>query len=396
MIFFDKFRNICIIHPNRFAYSETFIHNHIRHLPANMHVVYGGLMSGQMMHFSGKESDQFLVPPFFRRAETLKNIFLRLFKSAYKDETPDLKKKLSPVTTRHLSNFLLKRNIHAVLAEYGPTGVAVMDACRKADVPLIVHFHGYDAHQHDLIRTYQSLYLKMFTQAAAVIAVSRKMEKKLLQLGAPPEKIHYNVCGIDSEQFKAAHPGNNPPLFLATGRFVNKKGPHLTLLAFNKLLKKCPSARLVMVGDGPLLEPCMHLSKALNLSNSVEFAGILTHDQIALMMRKARAFVQHSVTAVSGDSEGTPVSILEACASGLPVISTRHAGIIDIIVENQTGFLVDEFDIYKMSNHMVTLAQSNELAQSVGNKARNHILKYYTMEKSINNLWKIISDQIKN
>jgi colanic acid/amylovoran biosynthesis glycosyltransferase len=387
-------KNICVIHPTKFAYSETFIHNHIHFLPANVHALYGGLMSGEMRVSSDLKSEQLLVPPFYRRAEKLKNLFLRFGKYADDQTQNDLSKKLSPVSTWYLSKYFIKNKIHAVLAEYGPTGTAVMEACRKAGVPLIVHFHGYDAHLNDLTDAYSRLYRKMFFQAGAIVAVSRKMEKQLIKLGAPPEKIHYNVCGIEMTLFKATDPGKNPPHFLAVGRFVDKKAPYLTILAFKELLNHFPSARLVMVGDGPLLETCIHLSKALNLSNSIEFTGPLKHDQVAMLMQKSRAFVQHSVTPGSGDSEGTPVSLLEACASGLPIISTRHAGIKDIIIENKIGFLVDEFDIQQMTKHMIALAQQPELALDLGKNGRSHILNHLTMEKSINTLWKIISDQI--
>lgn len=387
-------KNICVIHPTKFAYSETFIHNHIRYLPAKVHDLYGGLMSGEMRVSFESTSDQLLVPRFYRRAEKLKNLFLQLGQSADKPALQESNKKLSSFSTGFLSKYFIKHKIHAVLAEYGPTGAAVMEACQKAGVPLIVHFHGYDAHLKDLTDAYSRLYRKMFTQAGAIVAVSRKMEKQLIQLGAPPEKIHYNVCGIETTRFKATDPSKNPPHFLAVGRFVDKKAPSLTILAFKELLNHFPSARLVMVGDGPLLETCTQMSKALNIGDSIEFTGPLKHDKVAMLMQKSRAFVQHSVTPGSGDSEGTPVSLLEACASGLPIISTRHAGIRDIIIENEFGFLVDEFDIQQMVKHMITLAQQPELALSLGRNARNHILNHLTMEKSINTLWKIISDQI--
>jgi len=351
-------------------------------------------MSGEMMVSMDSKSDQLLVPSFFRRTETLKNLLLRLLIPIDKNVSHDLNKKLSPLSTRYLSKFLTKQKIQAVLAEYGPTGAAVMDACRIADIPLIVHFHGYDAHLREITSAYNNLYQQMFRQASALVTVSHKMSKQLIKLGAPPEKIHHNVYGIETDRFKASDPIKNPPHFLAVGRFVDKKAPYLTILAFKELLNHFPSARLVMVGNGPLLETCIQMSKALNLDNSIEFTGPMEHDKVAMMMSEARAFVQHSVTPSSGDSEGTPVSVLEACASGLPVISTRHAGIKDIIVENKTGFLVDEFNIKEMTKHMISLAQDPELARTIGKNARENILNNYTMEKSINNLWKIISDQI--
>jgi len=349
-------------------------------------------MSGEMMVSS--KSDQLLVPPFYRSAEKLKNLFFRFGKYIDDSTSHDSSKKLSPVKTKYLSKYLIKNRIQAVLAEYGPTGAAVMDACRMANVPLIVHFHGYDAHRKDITSSYKHLYRQMFGQASAIVVVSSKMNKQLIELGAPPEKIYYNVYGVETDRFKATDPGKNPPRFLAVGRFVDKKAPYLTILAFKELLNHFSSARLVMVGDGPLLETCTQISKALNIRNSIEFTGPLKHDKVAMLMQKSRAFVQHSVTSGSGDSEGTPVSLLEACASGLPIISTRHAGIKDIIIENEFGFLVDESDIQQMAKHMITLAQQPELALSLGKNARNHILKHLTMEKSINNLWKIISDQI--
>jgi colanic acid/amylovoran biosynthesis glycosyltransferase len=389
-----KSNSLCIIHPNKFAYSETFIHNHIRHLPAKVHVLHGGLMSGEMMVSMDSKSDQLLVPSFLRRTETLKNLLLRLLIPIDKNVSHDLNKKLSPLSTRYLSKFLTKQKIQAVLAEYGPTGAAVMDACRIANVPLIVHFHGYDAHLREITSAYNNLYQQMFRQASALVTVSRKMKKQLIKLGAPPEKIHHNVYGIETDRFKATDPSKNPPHFLAVGRFVDKKAPYLTIMAFKELLDHFPSARLVMVGDGPMLEPCIQISRALNISNSIEFTGPLKHDNVAMLMQKSRAFVQHSVTSGSGDSEGTPVSLLEACASGLPVISTRHAGIKDIIIENKFGFLVNEFDIQQMTKHMIALAQYPKLALDLGKNGRAHILNHMTMEKSINNLWKIISDQI--
>jgi glycosyltransferase involved in cell wall biosynthesis len=111
-------------------------------------------------------------------------------------------------------------------------------------------------------------------------------------------------------------------------------------------------------------------------------------------MQKARAFLQHSVQALNGDSEGTPVSIIEAGASGLPVVSTRHAGIPDVIVEEETGFLVDERDVAGMAHYMQLLAEDPQFASRIGRAARQHIQGGYSMEQSISRLWSIIQDSV--
>lgn len=375
-------KSICLIHPNKSAYSETFIHGHIHHLPAKVHVIYGL----EMLTHQEKE-DKLLVPSQLR---ILSLWYSRLHNHFKNSSYNELGKELDLVSTFMLRRFLRSNRIDAVLAEYGHTGVAVMSACMKAQVPLVVHFHGFDAHSKPIVEAYKSNYMKMFTCASAIVVVSRDMEEKLLELDAPRDKVYYNVCGVDIDKFKKTHPDKNPAVFIAVGRFVDKKAPHLTLLAFKKVLDRCPSARLIMIADGPLLEPCRHMVYALGMTHAVDFLGPKNHNEVAEKMREARAFVQHSLTTSCGDSEGTPVGILEAGSSGLPVVSTRHAGITDVVNENETGFLVDEYDVDGMAEHMITLVKKPELALEMGGKAREYIKNNYSMQKSIESLWNII------
>src|SRR4030095_662225 len=106
--------------------------------------------------------------------------------------------------------------------------------------------------------------------------------------------------------------------------------------------------------------------------------------------------VQHSVVAPSGDCEGTPVSILEAGATGLPVVSTRHAGIPDVVIEGDTGFLVDEGDVAGMARHMIQIARNPRLADTMGRAARKHIEQNFSKDQRIKNLWSIIEGAIVN
>jgi glycosyltransferase involved in cell wall biosynthesis len=289
-----------------------------------------------------------------------------------------------------LRRHLCREKVEAVLAEFGYAGASVSDACHAAGVPLIVYFHGNDAFKQKWLAQYQAAYQRMFATVAAVIAVSRDLEQRLADLGAPRDRLFYNPCGADTSLFTGADPGASPPTFLSVGRFVDKKAPHLTLLAFREVVRACPEARLILVGDGVLVEACRQLTRALDMEKTVDFLGVQSPAEVAALMREVRAFVLHSVTTSDGDVEGTPVAILEAGAAGLPVVSTRHAGIKDVVIHGETGFLIDEGDVQGMACYMVELARDPGLAARLGQRAREHVCENFSMEKSLTTLWGII------
>jgi glycosyltransferase involved in cell wall biosynthesis len=219
------------------------------------------------------------------------------------------------------------------------------------------------------------------------------MQEQLARLGAPRDKIVYIPYGVDTTVFDRAAPAEAPPWFVAVGRFVEKKAPFITLSAFAKVLPLCPEARLTMIGDGPLLGPCKHLAHAMGISSAVEFLGPQSPEAVAATMRKSRAFVQHSVRATNGDCEGTPVAILEAQAAGLPVVATRHAGIKDVVVEGQSGLLVDELDGDGMADAMRLLAEDAGLAARMGRVGRQIVLDSFSLPRAIQRLASLIEGQ---
>ena len=291
--------------------------------------------------------------------------------------------------------FLKKYKIDAVLAEYGPSAVSVLDACDDASVPLIAHFHGWDAYsEYELNRNAEN-YRKLFKHAAAVIAVSQHMRNQLLTLGSVPEKTFYNSCGAEIPSELKANPDQVGKRFLMVGRLIEKKAPFVSILAFAKVASSCQDARLDIVGDGPLRDACMLLCESLRLSDKVVFHGALSHDLVLDLMSKARCFIQHSVRAPNGDREGTPVGVLEAMGIGLPVVATRHGGILDVIKSGKTGTLVDEYDLEGMAQAMKEYANNTDLAQQIGENARAEVTKKWTNARSIERLWMIIERTIK-
>jgi len=202
--------------------------------------------------------------------------------------------------------------------------------------------------------------------------------------------LHLNACGVDQNRYAGGNPATKGPVFLGVGRFVEKKAPYLTVLAFSKVVQIVPDARLIMVGDGPLLGPCKRLAAALGVSSTIEFLGVQGSSRVCELLRNSRAFVQHSLEADDGDCEGTPVAVIEAQMTGLPVISTRHAGIPDVVIDGETGFIVDEGDADRMSARMSQLACDPELAGRMGQAARKRAEAHYTLDRHLNQLAEMI------
>jgi len=277
-----------------------------------------------------------------------------------------------------------------LLAEHGQTGVAVMAAAQAAGVRLVVHFHGCDAYQRVILERHARSYHELFEQAAAIIAVSRDMERQLVRLGAPANRVAYVPCGVDSTAFCGGDPATAPPLLLAVGRFVPKKGQLQTLRAFAIVAEQCAEARLVLIGEGPLRDAALGLAAELGLAERVRFLGRRSHAEVAAALRGARALVQHSLRAEDGDCEGTPLSVLEAGACGLPVIATRHGGIPDVVLDGLTGLLVDEHDIEAMAAQMVRLCEQPELAATLGRAAQQRVRTAFSQERQVGRLWRIM------
>ncbi|QDV82910.1 glycosyltransferase [Planctomycetes bacterium TBK1r] len=362
---------ILIAKPKPSEVSETFIRLHEQRLEGVQGVVY---FQDQIPYLNKSPA---LRQTFAPRAS--RKIQRMLSRADWKQEIED-----------GIEAAIKKSAAGVVLAEYGMAGVKVAAACQRLGIPLVVHFHGYDACSSEILDSVGRGYPAMFRCAAAVIAVSYEMERRLLALGCPAEKLIYCPYGVDVARFVDCSSIETPPTFLSVGRFVDKKAPHLTLLAFEKLVRNDSSARLIMIGDGPLLGSCQDMVLALGIAESVTFMGSQSHEVVAQKMQACRAFVMHSVTAFNGDMEGTPNAVLEAGACGKAVVATRHAGIPDVVVEGETGLLSDERDVCNMAMQMTELVGHPAVAQALGRQAAERVRRYYPLGSSLKRLSTIL------
>lgn len=369
--------NLCIVKPNKSGYSETFIQEHINKLAGHKKVVYGGAFPVY------NHLDQFLISS---KLDLLSYLFQKRI----------LKRLRIKVRDMAFVRYLKKEKIAAVFAEYGFTGAMVTEACKQAKIPLIMHFHGGDAHHKQTVSDYLPLYKEAFAYASGIVAVSLDMVETLVKLGAPREKISFISCGVDINAFKPVKI-SEAKNFISVGRFVEKKSPLSIIKAFKKLIDVHPDAKLWMVGNGPLFNTASKLISDLGLDDKIQLTGAITQQEIRKLLANSRCFIQHSVTAPDGDMEGTPVAILEAAASGLPIVSTRHAGIKQAVLDGVSGYLVGEFEIEKMAEKMVEVAAaSTDKLTLMGAEARKHIAENYFIEGQISKLNNIILQSINN
>ncbi len=361
--------NIAIFTPSQNPYSETFIQAHKNYLKGNVFYYYGR----KNIQLEGVSS---LSSPLERRILNLKRRFLKK-PSRFIQETIIL-------------NSLRKNKIDIVLAEYGTHAHFILPYIKKAGLPLVVHFHGYDASVTEVVKKHNN-YKEVFQYATKVVAVSRKMEHMLLEMGCTREKLVYNVYGPQPE-FVEVQPKFTKKQFVGIGRFTDKKAPYYTILAFKKAIVNHPDAKLIMAGDGPLLNSCKNLIKHLGIEAQVELPGVITPVRYRELLSESIGFVQHSITAENGDMEGTPLAVLEASVAGIPVVSTKHAGIPDVIIHEETGLLCEEHDVEGMAINIIGLLDDETLAKELGQAGKKNIVTNFSMERHIQVLQNTLSE----
>jgi glycosyltransferase involved in cell wall biosynthesis len=374
--------NILIVSPTKIGLTETFIRAHIEQLKGNVHYLYGWDLDFKT------EADVSLKDLYAPQAgfrDKLKSLLPHYiyFRLEQKSKQQHTKEAL-------IERYMQDHQIDVVLAEYGTAGSFIAPVCVELNIPYLVHFHGIDASSYETLKQFKEGYLYMFAHAHKIIAVSQAMATALIAAGCTPDKLVLNTYGPHPDYTKISVNYESDYL-ISVGRHTYKKATYLTILAFQKVLQKHPHLKLKMIGDGELFDVSKNLVKSLGLENNVILLGGLERQEIIKHIETAFLFVQHSLVAHNGDSEGTPVGIIEAMAAGLPVVSTRHAGIPDVVLEGETGYLTDENDIEQMATFILKIIEDRVLARTMGQKGKIRISNYFTLNNHIETINQLIN-----
>ena len=360
--------------------SETFIYTQIKALESLFDITFIAQNHINLKKFPFKKIIE-IRPNFKQKLTRVFNPFK--FHSSYAIEIEQIFRKINP---------------ELIHVHFGTNAVRIAPIVRKLGIPMLITFRGSDASKRLKDIRYRTLLKRELTHFD-FICVSEALVRNLEEIGIEIKEDHVLYNGVDVEQFpfvirdpiKTKLKANKTIRFIQISRFVEKKGYKYTLKAFKKLLSSVDAPhlfKLQLIGSGILEREMKHYVKSFSMEENVDFMGTKDHKQIVELLRNADALLQHSVTSRSGDAEGLPNVIMEAMSMGLPVISTYHSGIPELVSDGVNGFLVNEKDVEAYYHKMIQLITMED---NLGVEGRKTIEEKFNLETQIEKLAKRIA-----
>jgi colanic acid/amylovoran biosynthesis glycosyltransferase len=275
---------------------------------------------------------------------------------------------------------------------FGNNGLFWLPFLRDRHLPTIVSFHGADVQVNVDSPTARRLLKELFAVCTLVMARSESLASALIGIGCPPDKLRIQRTGIPLGTFRYVareRPTDGAWQLLQACRLIGKKGLELSIRAFSAFSKLYPHALLTIAGEGPLRSSLEKLTADLRLEGKIRFVGFLGQPELLSLYQKSHLFLHPSEQTSSGDREGVPNSLLEAMATGLPCIATRHGGIPEAITHLESGVLVPESDLTGLEHWLARLAMDDHLRDSLGRCAAETIKEKFELSTQIAKLEEI-------
>ena len=273
-------------------------------------------------------------------------------------------------------------------AHFALDGAAALPLQKQLRIPLIVTLHGYDATTRDEAlrhtiagRIFLRRRQELRERTRFFICVSEHIHQQALERGVPECKIRTLPIGVDLNLF-APDPlrsRSRDPIVLFVGRLVEKKGCEYLIRAMTRVESRYPAARLLIVGDGPLLDPLRTQARAA--LRSCTFLGSQPPSVVRDLMHRASLIAAPSIVASNGDTEGLPITLCEAQAIGLPIVAFHGPGVAEAVVENETALLVPPRDERGLAEAISTILADDDLAARLAAAGRRRAECLFSLEK---------------
>lgn len=282
----------------------------------------------------------------------------------------------------------------ALHAHFGQNGYRSMALARAAKVPLITTYYGADLSRLPIIEPrWRQRYHRLFEAGSLFLVEGTYMKQQLVELGCPPDKVCVQRLGIDVDDlsFHQRKPDADGTVrILAAATFTEKKGLPYALEAFARAFQQHKNIRMTIIGDArPDFAGEQAIKKRLHeiidenrLSEYVDFLGYQPHPVLIEAFYRHHILISPSVQAEDGDNEGgSPVTITEATATGMPILSTRHCDIPAVVLDGDNGFLVAERDVEALTERLEYLITNPDLWPRMGEAGRRHVEENYNAQR---------------
>ncbi len=248
---------------------------------------------------------------------------------------------------------------------------------------LVTVFHAYDLTVL-LGEQGEGVYEQLFRQGDLFLPISRHWKQRLTDLGCPQERLAVHHMGIDTGRFPFAErrlEAGEDVTLVSVARLVEKKGLEHAIRAVATLRDRKLPVSYTIAGDGPLRAQLQGLTRELGLDREVKLLGPIDQDEVGRLLSKADVLVAPSVTAKNGDQEGIPVSIMEGMALGLPVVSTWHSGISELVDDGVSGYLVPEGDSDMLADRIGRLIAEPQRRADMGHAGRRIVERDFDVDR---------------
>ena len=248
---------------------------------------------------------------------------------------------------------------------------------------------SFTAHANDIFapRDFQ-IGLDKLVGAARLVVTETDYAERFLRERFPDrgDRIHRIYNGLDLAPFARADFSSTPPLIVAVGRLIAKKGFVDLLRACRLLIEQGKSFRCEIIGEGPLEEELRQQIAQLDLQGCVELPGAKPQHEIREYLAAASSFVLPSVVDPDGGMDNLPTVIMEAMAAGLPVVSTSIGGIPEMVIQNETGFLVPAGNVAALAGAIEKMINDRSLARKLGQAGYERTQRLFSIEKNVREL----------
>ena len=257
-------------------------------------------------------------------------------------------------------------------------------------------FHGADISRRHILDEHKQDYRNLFQQSELMLPISHLWQNKLIEMGCPPEKIHVTRMGIEPEKFNfQPRDGFHTPLrIVSVARLTEKKGLDVAVKASAMLKQRGGQFQYTIIGNGDQDKMMRDFITNESMQDCVTMPGFKPQEEIRKALSDADIFLLPSKTAADGDMEGIPVALMEAMAVGLPVVSTFHSGIPELIENNVSGWLVKEDDADALADTLLKLSQGEVDVAPVVAAARQKVETEFNQHIAYRELAQILEQMV--